>query len=51
MEVRAVYSHLNGQEILTVHQPDILEEVRELVDEVNAEKHRNKVSRETTKTC
>lgn len=46
MRIAASYSHLNGEEYLMVHRPHLIEEVRNVIESVDAEAHRTKVSRE-----
>ncbi len=46
MRIVERYSHLNGEEYLLVHQPDLWEEVLEVVRAVDAEACRTKVSKE-----
>ena len=46
MKIAEVYSHLNGLEFLKVHKPHLWEEVREVVDSIDAGKCRTKVSKE-----
>ena len=48
MKIEAVYSHLNGEEYLIVHRPEIRNEVFQVIGEVNAADHRDKVSEEKT---
>ena len=48
MRVGATYSHLNGLEFLIVHHPALWEEVQEVIDAVDAEVCRTKVSGEKT---
>ena len=48
MEIKSRYSHLNGEEFLIVHHPQLLKDVREVVAEVDAEACRTKVSKEKT---
>lgn len=48
MKIVETYSHLNGLEFLLVHKPNLWEEVRSVVAGVNAEKCKNKVSKEKT---
>jgi len=45
MKIGGKYSHLNGEEYLIVHKPRLWEEVKKVIQEVNAEKHRNKASK------
>lgn len=46
MEVVARYSHLNGEEFLLVHRPELWQEVLAVIAAVDAEACRTKVSRE-----
>ena len=46
MKVAARYSHLNGEEFLLVHRRELWNEVLEIVESVDAEACRTKVSRE-----
>ena len=48
MRVAARYSHLNGEEFLLVHHKELWEEILEVIDSVDAEACRTKVSRERT---
>ena len=48
MQVKARYSHLNGEEYLLVHRKHLWEEVQTVIAEVNAHACRTKVSREKT---
>jgi hypothetical protein len=48
MKIVETYSHLNGVEFLLVHKPNLWEEVQSVVAGVNAEKCKNKVSKEKT---
>lgn len=48
MQIEAWYSHLNGEEFLLVHRAELLEEVREVVTEVDAEACKTKISQERT---
>ena len=48
MQVKAVYSHLNGQEFLLVHRQDLWNEIQEVIDEIDAEACKTKRSRERT---
>ncbi len=47
MRIGARYSHLNGEEYLLVHHPQLLREVEGVIAEVDAESCRTKVSRGT----
>lgn len=46
MKIGAIYSHLNGLEFLKVHKPHILDEIIEVIEMVDAEKCKTKVSQE-----
>ena len=46
MRVVETYSHLNGLEFLLVHNPELWEEVKEVIARVDAEACKTKVSRE-----
>lgn len=46
MQIGAKHSHLNGEEYLLVHHPNLLAEVSEVIGEVDAESCRNKISQE-----
>jgi len=48
MKIVETCSHLNGLEFLLVHKPNLWEEVQSVVAGVNAEKCKNKVSKEKT---
>ena len=48
MQIKSVYSHLNGEEFLLVHRPRLWEEVKQVITSVDAEACRTKVSRERT---
>jgi hypothetical protein len=50
MNIKEVYSHLNGLEFLIVHKKPLWEEVQEVVKAVDAKSCRTKVSKEKTKT-
>ena len=47
MRVCAKYSHLNGEEYLIVHRPDVWREVQDAISAVDAEACKTKVSKET----
>ena len=47
MQVKARYSHLNGEEYLLVHRKHLLDEVQAVIGEVDAFACRTKVSRES----
>ncbi len=46
MKIVETYSHLNGKEYLLVHKPEIWREIQEVIDTVDGESCRTKVSRE-----
>ena len=48
MRVAARYSHLNGEEFLLVHHGELWDEILEIINSVDAEACRTKVSREKT---
>ena len=48
MQIKALYSHLNGQEYILVHRKPLWEEIQSVIESVNAESCRTKVSRERT---
>lgn len=49
MQIAATYSHLNGEEYMLVHHPDLLAEIKRVVAAVDAGKCKTKVSREERK--
>lgn len=46
MKISEVYSHLNGQEYLLVHKPELWKELLDVIGLVDAEKVRTKLSKE-----
>ena len=46
MRIVSLYSHLNGKEYLLVHRKELWEEVREVIDNIDASRLRTKVSKE-----
>ncbi len=48
MKIIEKYSHLNGEEYLIVHHKPVLDEIIEVIQTVNTEKSRTKVSKEKT---
>lgn len=48
MEIGAKYSHLNGEEYLLVHRPELWREVQEVIAAVDASVCKTKVSKEKT---
>ena len=49
MKIIEVYSHLNGLEYLQVHLPELWEEIKEVINTVNAETCKTKRSKEKTR--
>lgn len=49
MQIAALYSHLNGEEYLIVHRPDLWNEVKSVIAKVDAEACRTKVSGEKSR--
>lgn len=48
MRIVEIYSHLNGEEYLTVRHPVIYEEIRTVIDRVDASLFKTKMSKEKT---
>ena len=48
MQIKALYSHLNGKEYLLVHRRQLWEEVQTVISEVDASACKTKVSKERT---
>lgn len=48
MRITTIYSHLNGYEWLLVHEKSLWNEITRVVDEIDAARHRTKISREKT---
>src|SRR5690242_20629162 len=46
MKVAAYYSHMNGFEFMNYHCPDLWDEVMRVIQEVDADKVKTKVSKE-----
>ena len=46
MEIAAKYSHMNGEEYLIVHEPELWQEVQDVIAGVDGEACRTKLSRE-----
>ena len=46
MRIVETYSHLNGEEFLLVHKPELLQEITDVIAGVDAESCKTKVSRE-----
>lgn len=49
MRIGQMYSHLNGVEFLVVHKPDLWDEIKTVIKNVDANKAFKKVSKEKTK--
>ena len=49
MQIKAVYSHLNGQEFLLVHRKDLWDEIQAVIGEIDAGACKTKLSKEKTK--
>ena len=48
MQIKARYSHLNGEEYLLVHRKALWDEVQDVVASVDASACRTKISKEKT---
>jgi len=46
MKIDQYYSHLNGLEFLLVHKPDLWKEIKEVIEVVDANKCKTKISKE-----
>ena len=46
MNIQEIYSHLNGLEYLMVHKPDLWREIQHIIQIIDAEKCKTKVSKE-----
>lgn len=46
MKITQTYSHLNGEEFLIVHFPQLYEEIKEVIHSIDADDYRTKVSQE-----
>lgn len=49
MKVAQKYSHLNGEEYLIVHHKNLYKEITQVIDSIDAEKFRTKISKEKRK--
>ena len=49
MRITQKYSHLNGEEYLIVHQNDLYNEIKEVIDGLDADTFRTKISKEKMK--
>jgi hypothetical protein len=48
MKIAQKYSHLNGEEYLIVHHRNLYKEIKEVIQSVDTEAHRTKISKEKT---
>lgn len=48
MKIGAMYSHLNGFEWIQYHQKGMWDELTNIIEQINAEDYRNKISKEKT---
>lgn len=48
MKIGAMYSHLNGFEWIQFHQKNMWDEIEKIIEEINAEDFKTKVSKEKT---
>lgn len=48
MKIVETYSHLNGLEFLLIHMPKLWNEIKKVIESVNAEKCKTKISKEKT---
>lgn len=48
MKIAQKYSHLNGEEYLIVHYPEIYKEIKSIIENINAEDFKTKISKEKT---
>ena len=37
MKIKYIHSHLNGYEFLVTQHPELLEEIKEIIENINAE--------------
>jgi hypothetical protein len=51
MRIATYYSHLNGLEFLYAHKPELWDEVQEVIEQVDAEVCRTKISKEKRKSA
>ncbi len=49
MKIAQKYSHLNGEEYLIVHHNDLYKEIKEVIEIIDAEQFRTKISKEKRK--
>lgn len=48
MKISQKYSHLNGEEYLIVHYPEIYKEIKTIIENIDAEDFKTKISKEKT---
>lgn len=46
MQIKQIYSHLNGLEFMLVHKPTLWQEIQDVIYSINADKYRTKRSEE-----
>jgi len=46
MKITQKYSHLSGEEYLLVHHPTLYDEIKSVIEGLDAQKHKSKVSKE-----
>lgn len=49
MKITKKYSHLNGEEYLIVHHYELYEEIKDVINKVDADLYKNKISKEKRK--
>lgn len=49
MKIAKKYSHLNGEEYLIVHYNTLYDEIKEIIESINADDYRTKISKEAKK--
>jgi len=49
MKIAQKYSHLNGEEYLIVHHNNLYDEIKEVIECINADGFRTKISKEIRK--
>jgi len=49
MKIAQKYSHLNGEEFLIVHHPELYTEIKEVISAIDANELKSKISNEKTK--
>lgn len=48
MKISQIYSHLNGEEYLIVHHPDVYKEIKNVIESIDASVFKMKESQEKT---